>query len=135
MKTLFFADTMTAEQVLADEQREYNPSAWKETVARYTKYKDVSFYYVKKGVNNCDYSRIFVAYTLPEGLRIFAQLSYHSCLSGGGFTTILILPTAVDGRVEICSKGFGPNQDQRADNSKGNRKLFVEHGLTVSNSF
>ena len=78
------ATRMTAEQVKADANREYNPQAWEEAVNRYSKYTDVEFYKVEEG-NGYEYSRFYVVYTLPEGLRLLGTLSYSSSMTNGGF--------------------------------------------------
>lgn len=82
MKVL--AKLMTADEVKADEMKEYNEREWVKIVDRYLKYKDVQFYKVDRD-EVFSYDRFFVVYTLPEGLRLLTRLSYSSMLSSSGF--------------------------------------------------
>jgi hypothetical protein len=83
------ATRLTAEQVKADSKREYNPEVWEQRVDGYSKYTDVEFYKIEKG-NGYEYSRFYVVYTLPEGLRLLGTLSYSSSITSGGFYTAWI---------------------------------------------
>jgi hypothetical protein len=80
---------LTPEEVKQDEAREYNPSVWVENVDRYKNYEDVIF--LKIPSDECfSYSRFFVVYTLPEGLRLLNTFSYSSCISSAGFREVTL---------------------------------------------
>lgn len=81
---------LTAEQMKKDDGREYHPHIWEEGVKRMMKYKNVEFFKVAKG-DGYDYDRHFVAYTLPEGLRLFKRFGYSDSISNGGFAEALIM--------------------------------------------
>ena len=102
------ATRLTAEQIKADSIREYNPNVWEQRVDGYSKYSDVEFYKVEKG-NGYKYSRFYVVYTLPEGLRLLNTLSYSSSITSGGFYTAWIKTMDdnykwyTDGQVELIT--------------------------------
>jgi hypothetical protein len=142
MKTL--AKLMTADEVKADEMKNYNEREWIKTVDRYLKYDDVQFYKVGKD-KIYSYDRFFVVYTLPEGLRLMASMDYSSSLSSGGFamvdiTTIELFNTEdadpnnwvikhlPEGYVYLIIRKFNsPNGEQvRLNNSREARKFMIE---------
>jgi hypothetical protein len=84
------ATKMTPDQVKQDEMRSYNPQIWNSNVDRMvSKYMDVEFYKVDKG-NGYDYPRMFVVYTLPEGLRLMSSFDYSGSMTNGGFMEVMI---------------------------------------------
>ena len=95
---------MSAEQVKSDNMREYNPSIWEDRVNDMMKYKDVEFYKVAAG-NGYDYDRMFVVYTLPEGLRLMNTFGYSGSISSGGFREVRIKDFDID-KVEITIDGI-----------------------------
>jgi hypothetical protein len=90
------ATKLTAEQLRVDDGREYNPQIWENNIDSYiSKYTDVEFFKVDKG-NGYDYSRYFVVYTLPEGLRLLNTFGYSASITNGGFQEALISSFDVD---------------------------------------
>lgn len=102
---------MTAEQVKADSEREYNPQIWERKVDSYNKFQDVEFYKVERD-DIYSYDRFFVVYTLPEGLRLLSNFSYSSSLTNGGFYQAFIsnvdMEIDEDGEIVSC-KMLEPN--------------------------
>lgn len=71
---------LTAQEVKDHSLNEYNKAEWIKTVNRYLSYSDCIFILVE-GAN---YPTIYVQY-ITDGIRFLGQVSYSSCLSGGGF--------------------------------------------------
>lgn len=91
---------LTAEQMKKDDGREYNPHIWEREVERMTKYKNVEFFKVAKG-DGYEYDRHFVAYTLPEGLRLFGRFGYSSSITNGGFAEALIMEFRLNSDMQV----------------------------------
>jgi hypothetical protein len=134
------ATKITAEQLRNDDGREYNPKVWEERIQSYSKYNDVQFYKVEKG-NGYDYSRYFVVYTLPSGLRILNSFSYSLSLTSGGFQEAiitdasyemidgkLIITQFAEGEVEIKGRKFSDNDGKECwiNTSENARKWMIE---------
>lgn len=81
---------LTAEQIKADEGREYNPQVWVEKVDRMTSgYSDVEFFKVL--ADDCfQYNRYYVKYRLDDGLLLFKSFGYSSTITSNGFVEVLI---------------------------------------------
>ena len=139
---------MTAEQVKADEGREYNPQVWEQNVDRMSKYSDVEFYKVSAD-ENYSYNRYYVAYTLPEGLRLLNNFGYSSSITNGGFFGVHILEEMsykvgengqveryeiAEGFAEIDTYYFKADDDNKAtiNNTPDGRKWMTERCKTGS---
>jgi hypothetical protein len=114
---------LTKEQILANPVREYNPHEWTKTVERYAKYDDVQFYIEPKETSVWDYDRFYAVYTTPEGIRLFNQISYSSCLSNNGFCRVVI---DVNGIVTTHEFKNG-EKTGRLENCKHNRQIMAKH--------
>ena len=81
---------LTAEQIKADEGRDYNPQVWVEEVDRMTsRYSDVEFFKVL--ADDCyPYNRYYVKYRLDDGLLLFRSFGYSSVITSRGFVEVLI---------------------------------------------
>lgn len=79
---------MTKEQMLDDPMKEYNASIWRGTVERYAKYPECSFYKLPAD-EVYSYDRFYAIY-IADGIRFMNRVAYGSCLSNGGFMSILI---------------------------------------------
>ena len=91
------AQILTPDQIRSCEGRNYNPQTWETMVDRMlTKYGDPVFYQVEPSLGY-DYTRYFVEYTLPEGLRLFDSFSYSGGITNGGFYKL--------GKVEVTKAG------------------------------
>ena len=91
------AQILTPDQIRSCEGREYNPQTWETMVDRMlTKYGNPVFYQVEPSLGY-DYTRYFVEYTLPEGLRLFDSFSYSGGITNGGFYKL--------GKVEVTKDG------------------------------
>jgi hypothetical protein len=138
MKTI--AKVLTEQQVRNESIREYNPQEWDNTVSRYMKYRDVTFYKVDSG-NGYEYDRYYVTYQLPEGLRLMQTLSYSSSLTSAGFRNFFANDLYIDadgsfkrypdGQVELDVRGvFGPDGNECAlNNSKEARAWMTERSV------
>jgi len=99
---------MTAEEIKADENRNYNPTEWVKVIDRKMSYKDVEFFKVPKGVSY-GYDRFYCIYTLTSGLRLMSDVSYSSSLTNGGFAEVFVFDfdenfnMYADGFVEIAT--------------------------------
>lgn len=122
-------ETLTTEQMLNHENKEYNPRVWANEVNRYAEL-GATFYMAKKD-EVWGYDRFFVSYKI-DGLFLFKSFSaYSPCLTNNGFTRVLIK----DG--EVFTIGFGENKDKRVANHKEGRKWLAlnlcQFGVMVSN--
>lgn len=78
---------ITNEQAKQSSRKEYNESAWIREVDSYLKYKDVVYYMDDYGDDVYE-QRCFVGYTIPEGIRFFAEITYSDCLSSAPFKRV-----------------------------------------------
>ena len=115
------ATRLTADQMKADSGREYNPSIWEGKVNRISHFSDVQFFRVEKG-DGYEYERYFVAYTLPEGLRLLNTFGYSSSITSGGFEEAFILEGEIrnnvweqypENEVTIFTQGFRAGEDEQ----------------------
>lgn len=140
------ATRMNAEQVKADAKREYNPSSWEQIVDGYSKYSDVEFYKVEEG-NGYEYTRFYVVYTLPEGLRLLNTLSYSSGITSGGFYMAYIREMDnnyqwyADGQVELVTRKVtfknenGESEEGQIGTTKEARKWMIERSKEYQQIF
>jgi hypothetical protein len=70
-----------ATQVKEATQKEYNQREWNNTVGRYSKYGEVTFFKTPGTIYEYDYYAIYIA----DGIRFLANISYSSSLTNGGF--------------------------------------------------
>lgn len=94
------ASVLTAEQMMSDSGKDYNPSIWVENINRFLKYGDVKFYKVDRD-DVYGYDRYFVSYRLPNGLRLFNNFGYSSMLSNTGFTSMSISDIIINDNNEV----------------------------------
>jgi hypothetical protein len=78
------ATKLTKAQMIADSQREYNPTEWEKIIERYSNYANCIFYKIPSN-DVYSYDRFFATYTTKEGLNLFGSVSYSSCITNGGF--------------------------------------------------
>lgn len=108
------------EEEIRSENREYNPSAWDNTISRFMSYEDVQFYKLPKG-NGFDYDRYYAVYTIDEGIRLMNSVSYSSCLNSTGLCEVSIDPFGG------LRRYFFGDGDKRADKgSAKNRTILAE---------
>jgi hypothetical protein len=98
IRTNMIAQILTPDQIRSCEGRNYNPQTWETMVDRMlTKYGDPVFYLVEPSLGY-DYTRYFVEYTLPEGLRLFDSFSYSGGITNGGFYKLGKVDVTKDGK-------------------------------------
>jgi hypothetical protein len=151
MKDLITMTEVTAEQVINSSAKEYNPRVWTERVLSYNKREGAEFF-----KDSEEDETFYVKYKIAEGLVLFSEINYHSCLHNGGFTQMLIvygkyvtpegladlnqiprLKTLTASNAVAYKYGFGKEGKQRVTNSKEGRAWLVnnicKHGVAVTN--
>jgi hypothetical protein len=78
------ATKLTKAQMIADSQREYNPTEWEKIVNRYSNFANCIFYKIPSN-DVYAYDRFFATYTTNEGLNLFGSVDYSSSMTNGGF--------------------------------------------------
>jgi hypothetical protein len=123
---------LTPEEIRLNPTRNYNPREWDRRIAGFTKYQDVQFYIAPKADGPYGYDRFFAAYTLPEGMRVFNNVSYGASLTNAGFVRIQILE---DGEVITYEFRDATGRKGRAENCKENRRRFAEESRILGSTF
>lgn len=113
----------------------YNPQEWRKIIDRYSKFKNVTFFYIPKD-QLIQYDRFFVIYTTTENITFFKSVSYSSMLSSNGFCFITY-NVNTSGEVTFERGVIGENG--RIANNDIARKyisqLDVNSGIIISNEF
>ncbi len=126
--------TPITEEQIRSENREYNASAWDDTISRFAKYKDCKFY-KQDPTDGYPYARYYAVYQIKEGLILMNEVSYSSSITNRGFSRVGI---SMDGTVRRFLFGTGDNIGY-ADNTMPNRRLLAKesqaHGFIFSTKF
>jgi hypothetical protein len=120
---------------LYEANKEYNPSEWKNNLDSYDKYKNVKFYIATRN-ESATYDSYYAEYTIPEGITLFASVSYSHSMTNNGFVRIGI---TTGGTVRRFLLNGQNGEYGRLRNDKHNRKIMAkqskEHGFIWSNKF
>lgn len=86
-KFQLIVEKITEEQI-RQEGRDYNASEWDDIITRFAGYGKTTFYKAlpQRGYA---YTRYYAAYTI-EGINLFKEVSYISCMTNSGFAIITI---------------------------------------------
>lgn len=126
--------TLTKEEVLNDEYKDYNPQEWTRIVNRYDKFTDVKYYKWCKEDSPYDYDQMFIEYTTEEGIRFLNRLSYSFSLTNGGFARVYV--SVYDGEVIIGEFEDASGKKGRLANNPRNRdymaRLTANQGITFT---
>jgi len=87
---------VTAEFVKNHEVRNYNPQEWDKIINRLLTYSDCQFFHVPTTQNTLD--SFYAEYITDDGLRLFREVDYASCMTNGGFYELVKNPILEDGR-------------------------------------
>jgi len=109
---LFYLREVDYRYVINSNAGSYNPEIWEKTVLRYLKFENVKFYQ-KKGEES-----FFVIYTIPEGLRLIAEITFYSSLSNSPFIEVYL-----DEENGLCTQKFA---EVYVLNTPKNRKILAE---------
>ncbi len=113
---------ITAEQLMADDARNYNPQEWEKMVKRFVGYGS-EFYKIPKDIDGYSYARFYAVYPMEDGTKVFSNnVGYTSTMTNNGFCRIEI--DEAKGTVERFLFSDGKGNFGRAENEKNNRKLM-----------
>ena len=73
---------ITINEALQSSRKEYNPSAWTREVNSYQRYGNPVYY------QDTESDKVYVEYTINEGIRFFKEMCYSPCLSGASFKRV-----------------------------------------------
>jgi hypothetical protein len=122
---------MTEEEILNHEIRNYNPQEWTKTVKRFTgNFTDVQFYEWIDSPHS--YKSFFATYTIPEGIKLFGEVSYTTVITSNGFKRVFIEPDGI-----VATSLFrGPDGfEGLAENCPSNRKLLAIESINRGTIF
>lgn len=105
----------------------YNFNVWNTKISRMTEYEDVEFYF------NEEDNEMYVEYTIPEGIRLWIELTYHSMLTNGGFYRLDRYPITEDGKdtmdaIELMRNGKEQEALAIMDAMEGTTHFEVSYG-------
>jgi hypothetical protein len=73
---------ITIDEALHSSRKEYNPSIWTKEVNAYQRYENPVYY------QDIESDRVYVEYTINEGIRLFKEVCYSHCLSSASFKRV-----------------------------------------------
>lgn len=73
---------ITKDEALQSSRKAYNPSIWTKEVNAYQRYENPVYY------QDLDSDRVYVEYTINEGIRLFKEMCYSHCLSSASFKRV-----------------------------------------------
>lgn len=122
-------EPLTEEQIRSM-NRGYNAKAWDAVIDRFNKYKDVEYYYIKAD-EHFSYERYYAVYTIPEGIRLFNQVSYGGMMSSNGFSKVYIPDMQLDNLydaygVYVSKFRDADGNEGRLENCKQNREYMAK---------
>ena len=100
----FKVTRISEEQARNNDLNNYNFNVWNNKINSILKFEDVEFFF-----NEQD-NEMYVEYTISEGIRLWAELTYHSMLTSGGFYRLDRFPITEDGKdtmdaIELMKEG------------------------------
>jgi len=101
-------------------RREYNPSSWSRSIDMYnSRFPECKFY-------ASDDNKLYAVY-VADGIRFMQEVSYSSCLSGGGFQQGAVVGNTI--KLMRFEKGMS------IANTKENRKILATNTKNFKSIF
>lgn len=126
--------TEITEEQIRQENREYNPAEWDRRIDRLKKFANLKIYKAEPQ-RGYDYTRYFASYTLPDGINLMVDVSYHSSLSNAGFCRVEVIA----GTLYRTLLKDGAGNYGYCENDKANRQVMARNsknfGVIYSTNF